>query len=78
MCTKTLLFALLCLLLATVNSKTMFSGRGFETPTSIKRSFITNTITFTTQNEDNTRSIGGNGKKSDVMNFLKWKLKFMS
>ena len=67
----------LCLLLVAVNSNSLFSGRGFETPTSIKRSFITNTITFTTQNEDN-RSIGGNGKKSDVMNFLKWKLKSMS
>ena len=70
---KTLVFVL-CLLLVAVDSKSMFSGRGFQTSTSIKRSPHPEP---TVQNEDN-RSFrnGNNGQNpANVMGFLKWKLK---
>ena len=70
MCTKTLLFALLCLLLVTVNSKTMFSGRGFET-TMRSRAFPQDK----TSHSEDSRSIAKNN--GDVIKFLKWKSKFI-
>ena len=70
MSTKTLLFALLCLLLVTVNSKTMFSGRGFET-TMRSRAFLHDE----TAHSEDSRSIGNNN--GDVIKFLKWKSKFI-
>ena len=71
----------LCLLIVTVYGGSLLSGRGFQTSTSIKRSLITETITFTDQNEDNNVPIEGNGKNggnSNVVEFLKWKLKVLS
>ena len=71
----------LCLLFVTVYGGSLLSGRGFQTSTSIKRSLITETITFTDQNEDNNVPIEGNGKNganSNVVEFLKWKLKVLS
>ena len=61
----------LCLLIVTVYSGSLLSGRGFQTSTSIKRSLITETITFTDQNEDNNVPIEGNGKNGELQLVLR-------
>ena len=73
MSTKPLLFALLCLLLVAgvADSKSLFSGRGFQTMTERSRVFIHHDEI--TQNEERL-SIGNN---REIIKFLQWKSKIL-
>ena len=68
-----LLFALCCLLLVAgfADSKSLFSGRGFQTMTERSRVFIHHDEI--TQNEERL-SIGNN---REIIKFLKWKSKIL-
>ena len=64
-------FILFCFLLVTVNSQSLFSGHGFQVTPGQSRRFIHHE---TAQNNEDLSIIGNN---SDVIDFLKWKIKFL-
>ena len=71
---KALVFVLLCFLLVDVRGKSVSIGGGFQTQILTKR-IKTHSEQPKAQNEDITKTIVGNSvEKSDVKNFLKWKL----
>ena len=73
---KALVFVLLCFLLVVVRGKSLSIGSGFHTQTLTKRiKNLSEQQHGTAQNKDSTKTIGENSEeKSNVKNFLKWKL----
>ena len=73
---KALVFVLLCFLLVVVRGKSLSIGSGFQTQTLTKRiKNLSEQQPGTAQNEDKSKTIGENSEeKSNVKNFLKWKL----
>ena len=71
---KALVFVFLCFLLVAVKGKSLSIGSGFQTQTLTKR-IKTHSEQPIAQNEDSSKTIGENSEeKSNVKNFLKWKL----
>ena len=73
---KALVFVFLCLLLVAVKGKSLSIGSGFQTQILTKRiKNLSEQHSGTAQNEDKSKTIGENSEeKSNVKNFLKWKL----
>ena len=73
---KALVFVFLCFLLVVVRGKSVSIGSGFQTQTLTKRiKNLSEQQHGTAQNKDSTKTIGENSEeKSNVKNFLKWKL----
>ena len=70
-----LLIVFSCLLLVVVRGKSVYIGSGFQTQTLTKRIKNLSEQHGTAQNKDSTKTIGENSEeKSNVKNFLKWKL----
>ena len=68
------LLIVLCLLLVAVRGKSVSIGSGFQTQTLTKR-IKTHSEQPIPQNEDSSKTTGKNSEeKSNVKNFLKWKL----
>ena len=75
MSTKTVLVFTLCILVVAVTSSTLFSGRGFQSQTTLRSRSFVHEEENARNTEDSSRSIGENNR--DVMKFLKWKSKFL-
>ena len=75
MSTKTVLVFTLCIVVVAVTSSTLFSGRGFQSQTTLRSRSFVHVEENARNTEDSSRSIGENNR--DVMKFLKWKSKFL-